>query len=386
MMALSPGTSIIGGVDRLTHWLRIQHMTLRAAIIGPGRIASTYDDEVTHKHPREFFQGEHRHPGLYTIHPVNHAESCRTTPGFELVAVAGRGRERLDVFGNRWGVPAFDDVARMLHETRPDVVSICTRSPDKAALTIAVAQAGTGVRAIIVEKAMATSMAEADAMIAACDNAGIDLVVNHPYRFSPMARETRQLVVAGEIGTVGTVSGWSRGGTIHGGTHTFDLLRFLGGDLAEVTAWSEDDASLTDHGVSAMVRFASGATGFVSLERNAVPGFDIRGSTGAIEISPVVGEAWITRISPLDPGSTRGYPMVGKREPFGGAVHEMSPTQRLLGDVRDALSGGGPVLSTGRDGAAALEAGIAALISAHEGRAVSLPLSPELRTVTIPNR
>ena len=69
---------------------------LRAAIIGPGRIASTYDDEVTHPRSRDFFQGEHRHPGLYTIHPVNHAEAYRTTSGYDLVAVAGRGRERLD--------------------------------------------------------------------------------------------------------------------------------------------------------------------------------------------------------------------------------------------------------------------------------------------------
>ena len=190
---------------------------LRAAIIGPGRIASTYDVEVTRPRPRDFFQGEHRHPGLYTIHPVNHTEAYRTTPGYDLVAVAGRGRERLDAFADRWGVPAFDDVERMLREARPDVVSICTQSADKAALTVAVATANAGVRAIVVEKAMATSMAEADAMIAACDAAGILLVVNHPYRFSPMAREARQRLDAGGIGALGTLSGWSRGGTIHGG-------------------------------------------------------------------------------------------------------------------------------------------------------------------------
>ena len=359
---------------------------LRSAIVGPGRIASTYDDEVTSKRPRDFFQGDHRHPGLYTIHPVNHAGAYRATPGFELVAVVGRGRERLGAFAARWDVPAFDDVARMLRETRPDVVSICTQSPEKAALTVSVAQASAGVRAIVVEKAMATSMAEADAMVAACEAASILLVVNHPYRFSPMAREARALVDAGAIGTVGTLSGWSRGGTIHGGTHIFDLLRFLGGDLAEIMARSEGDTSLSDHGVSAMVRFASGATGFVSLQRDAAPGVDVRGSRGRIDLSTVVGDGWITRLEPLEPDSPRAYPMLGRREPFGTGVHEMSPTQRLLAEVRDALVEGTPVCSTGRDGAAALEACIGALISAHEGCAIALPLAPELRNIVIPNR
>lgn len=359
---------------------------LRAAIIGAGRIASTYDDEVVNKLPREFFQGEHRHPGLYTVHPVNHAEAYRTTPGYELVAVAGRGEDRLRQFQERWNVPGYDDVERMLTETRPDVVSICSQSAEKAALTTAVARAKSGVRAIIVEKAMATSMAETDAMIAACAEAGIELIVNHPYRFSPMVREARDLIDAGEIGEIGTLSGWSRGGVIHGGTHTFDLLRFFGGDIAEITAWGEGSDDWSDRGASAMVRYASGAVGFVSLERNAMAGFDIRGATGMIELTAHVGEAWLVQIAPLDPEAKRAYPMVGKRTPIGAAPHELSTTQRLLAEVRDAVVDGVPAVSTGHDGAAALEAGIATLISARERQPVSLPLAPELRDISIANR
>lgn len=360
---------------------------LRAAIIGAGRIASTYDDEVKNPRPREYFQGERRHPGLYTIHPVNHAEAYRTTPGLDLVAVVGRGRERLDAFRDRWQVNAFDDLETMLAETRPDVVSVCTQSAEKAKVTKRIAQADAGVRAIIVEKAMATSVAETDAMIAACEKAGITLVVNHPYRFSPMAHEAREVIESGELGEIGTLSGWSRGGTIHGGTHTFDLLRFFGGDIAEVAAWGEDArAEWADRGVSAMVRFASGATGFVSLERNAVPGFDIRCASGAITLSALVGDAWILRMTQLDPGSTRPYPMIAEREPLGATPHDLSTTQRLLVDVREHLLAGTPVLSTGKDGRAALEAGIASLISARERRAISLPLKGELRDVSIPNR
>jgi predicted dehydrogenase len=171
---------------------------LRAAIIGPGRIASTYDDEVPVKRPPEFFIGPMRHSGVYTVHPTNHAGAYLTSEGYELVAFAGRSQERIDAFAARWNVAPFNDAGEMLARVKPDVVSICTQSAEKAELTIAAAE--TGVRAIIVEKAMATSMAEADAMIAACEKAGALLVVNHPNRFSPMNRAAKAMIDAGDIG------------------------------------------------------------------------------------------------------------------------------------------------------------------------------------------
>jgi predicted dehydrogenase len=358
--------------------------TLRAAIIGPGRIASTYDDEVTHPKPASFFQGEHRHAGLYTIHPINHANAYLTTPGYELVAVAGRGKERLDAFAQRWGVTPYANAEQMLAEAKPDVVSICTQSAEKAALTIAAAKAG--VKAIIVEKAMATSVAEADAMIAACDEAGALLVIDHPWRFSPMAREAKRRLDDGEIGALGTVAGWSRGGMLHGGTHTLDMLRFFGGDITEVVAWGPVADEWTDRNADGMVRFASGITGFFALAHDAFAGFDLRGSSGQISFSTAVGDASIVRAELLEPASKRAYPLTSTREPIADAVIDMSTTQRVIAETRDALLDGGPIISSGRDGAATLEACIAALISAKEGRAIKLPLADADRAVVIPNR
>jgi predicted dehydrogenase len=360
--------------------------TLRAAIVGPGRIASTYDDEVPVHREAAFFAGANRHPGLYTVHPINHAEAYRTTEGYDLVAVAGRGSERLAAFRQRWGVPGYTDLTRMLDEQQPDVVSVCTQSADKAAVTCAIAAHGGSVRVIIVEKAMATSVAETDRMIAACEAAGIDLVVNHPYRFSAQVRDAKRTIEAGEIGPLGTVAGWSGGGAIHGGTHVFDLLRYVGGDIAEVIATGPEQAEWKDGPASGTLRFASGVIGFFSLERAAMAGFDFRGANGQLIVSTIVGESWIARTSLLDPASTRKYPQVAQREPFHPDPPERSTTQHLLLDVQERLWQGTPVISSGRDGAAALEAGIAALISARGKRPVSLPLTSEEREIVIPNR
>lgn len=356
--------------------------TLRAAIIGPGRIASTYDDEVAVKRPPEFFAGEHRHSGIYTVHPTNHAEAYAQTPGFELVAFAGRGPDNIAAFEQRWGVKSFNDAAEMLDATKPDVVSITTQSKEKAELTILAAN--LGARVIIVEKAMATSMAEADAMIEAAEAAGALLIVNHPNRFSLMNRAGKALVDAGEIGTVATVSSFSRGGMIHVGTHTFDMLRYFGGEIAEVSAWGPVEDEWSDRSADGWVRFESGATGFFSHNGKASPALEIRGDAGLVSLSAALGESWIMRTRLLDEGK-RAYPYIGTREPID-VSHTISTTCRLFEEVRDAYLNGGPVIASGRDGAAALEAGIAALLSAKRGERVALPLTGDDRTVSIPNR
>jgi len=354
---------------------------LRAAIIGPGRIASTYDDEVPVKRPPEFFTGPYRHSGVYTVHPTNHAEAYQQSPGYELVAFAGRSAEKSALFERRWGVKGYSDVSTMLAEAKPDVVSITTQSKEKADLTILAAQ--SGAKAIIVEKAMATSMAEADAMIAAAEANGVLLIVNHPNRFSPMNRAGKDLVDAGEIGEVGVVSAFSRGGMIHVGTHTFDMLRYFGGDIIEVSAWGPVEDAWSDRPADGWVRFANGKTGFFSHNHNATSSYEIRGDSGLVSLSAATGESWIMRTRLLD--EIRGYPHVGSREPIE-VTHSISTTRRLFDEVRAALLDGDPIVSSGRDGAAALEAGIAALISAKEGRRIALPLAGEHRNVSVPNR
>ncbi|MGI8856466.1 MAG: Gfo/Idh/MocA family protein [Thermomicrobiales bacterium] len=356
--------------------------TLRAAIIGTGRIGSTYDDEVVDRRDPASFRGAERHVGLYTVLPVNHAGAYRTTAGFDLIAAANRGAEKLRAFGDRWGVRAlYEDYRAMLREERPDVVSVCTRSPEKAAIVVAAAEAGA--RAIIVEKAMATSMAEADVMLAACERHNVLLAVNHPYRFSPLCRAAKAQIDDGTIGTPGTVSAFAVGGMLHVGTHTFDLLRFWAGDVVEVTARMPDYAPEQDLPATGTLRFASGVDGFFDHVHRVQPGYEARGTTGQVAISALVGDGWLSRIEPFAAGA-RHYPSRLRVEPIEGGPHTISPTQRLLTELHATLTTGVPFLSTGRDGAAALELGLACFLSHLAGGPVRLPLQD--RTFRVPNR
>lgn len=358
--------------------------TYRAAIIGVGRIGNSYDDEIVERQPATYYQGENRHAGLYVILPVNHAEAYQSTPGFSLVAAANRSREKLNAFGERRGVKAlYTDFRQLLREEQPDVVSVCTQSPAKAEITIAAAEAR--VKAIVVEKALATSMAEADAMLAACERNGVLLAVNHPNRFSPLVRKSKELIEAGALGELTGVTIHAGGGMLHIGTHMFDLMRYWAGDAVELYAQVPNYAPEQDLPAVGLVRFANGMTGLFDHTHRDQQGMEVRGRNGAIAISSMVGDGWLSQFEPTLPATVkRQYPHRLTVQPLVSSPHTLSPTQRLLAELYTSLHTGAPFISTGRDGAAALELGLACYASHLAGKPVALPLAD--RTLRVPNR
>jgi predicted dehydrogenase len=346
----------------------------RAAIIGTGRMGHTYDDEVTERRPPSYYQGENRHTGLYVIGPVNHAESYQTTPGFDLISASNRSQEKLDDFGARRGVKAlYIDFREMLRQEQPDVVSVCSQSPEKADITIAAAEAG--VKAIVVEKAMATSMAEADAMTDACERNGVLLVVNHPYRFSPIVREAKQRVDEGAIGEVTNVTVHAGGGMLHIGTHTFDMMGFFAGNAAEVDARVPDYAAGKDLPAAGLIRFAAGVTGLFDHTHRVQQTIEVRGKNGYLTFSGMVGDGWLYEVEPeYSESAKRKSPNRLRPVPIEGQPHDMSTTQRMLAELHTTLSTGAPFISTARDGAAALELGLACYASHLASGPVQIPL------------
>jgi hypothetical protein len=71
-------------------------------------------------------------------------------------------------------------------------------------------------------------------------------------------------------------------------------------------------------------------------------------------------------------------------QPIVSDAHTLSMTQRLLHELAHSLRTGAPFISTGRDGAAALELGLACFASHLASGAVTLPLVD--RTLRVPNR
>ena len=131
--------------------------TYRAAILGLGRMGNTIDDEIP---PSRAFMLPYGLPG-----------ACQTLERLDLVAGCDLLPEKRAAFSERWGVPAvYEDLDEMIAKEQPDLVAICTRADVHSELAVRVANAG--VPMMYLEKAIACSPREADAVLTACQAHG----------------------------------------------------------------------------------------------------------------------------------------------------------------------------------------------------------------------
>jgi predicted dehydrogenase len=113
----------------------------------------------------------------------SHAKAYHGIPGFELVGLVDKfpgNRSRLAA--ELGGVPEYDDYDAALAAARPDCVAICTYPDTHAALTLKAFAAGAHV---FVEKPVATTVAEAEHVVAEAKRAGRKLVIGYILRHHP---------------------------------------------------------------------------------------------------------------------------------------------------------------------------------------------------------
>ncbi|MBN1641054.1 MAG: Gfo/Idh/MocA family oxidoreductase [Anaerolineae bacterium] len=353
----------------------VRQAVYRVAVVGCGRIGSEWDADP--------------HPAF----PLTHAGAFAVHPRTQLVAGVNRGQERLEAFGRKWGVKAlYHDHRAMLVEQRPDIVCIATHPEQHGEQVIAAAEAG--VKGILCEKPIALSLAETDAMLAACRRAGTALVVNHSRRWSPVFHQARDLVAQGAIGTLLTVVGvcqgikpspaWrsdEEGPLLHDATHTFDMFRFFGGEVAWVlgTAVRRQRPYRVEDESMAILQFESGVSGIAIVnELTEYARFDIelQGTHGAIVLSLAGNSVWTSVPSPrMGRERERGFEWQDLvRGPFP-PVPQRSTIALAAGELVSCLDGDVTPTSSGEDGRAALEIVMAIYESQRRGNVrVALPL------------
>jgi len=166
--------------------------------------------------------------------------------GDELVAVANHRAESAEAFAERHGIARVTtDWEELVRDPEIDAAVVSTPNALHAPQTIALLEAG---KHVLVEKPMATSVAECDAMIAVSRASGAKLMVAHCWRFHDDVRAMRERIASGELGEVvktrgyGVHAGWGPSGwfaerALAGGgalpdmgVHAIDTVRFLLGD------------------------------------------------------------------------------------------------------------------------------------------------------------
>lgn len=227
----------------------------------------------------------------------------------KLVAVCDLVPEKAKKIATEFSVLAFTDMHEMMRTADVDVVVVLTESGKHAEHVVALAQYG---KHVVVEKPMALTLEDADAMISACDNAGAKLFVVKQNRFNVPVVKLRQALEAGRFGklVMGTVrvrwcrpqsyydqDKWRGTWAMDGGvltnqaSHHVDLLEWMMGDVESVFAMSTTALANIEAEDTAVVtlRFKNGALGVIEATTAVRPkdlegSISILGEGGTVEI------------------------------------------------------------------------------------------------------
>jgi len=188
---------------------------LNAAVVGLGSIGQGYDYESADDDC-----------------VLTHAKAYSLHPRFNLVAGVDPDPVNRERFTRKYGTPAFSDVESMLSACRVDVISLCTPTSTHRAefRKLFVGKPA----AIICEKPIATSIAEAREMLSLASKQDCALLVNYMRRFEPGTRALAEAISGGKFGSIYKGTVWYSKGLLNNGSHFIDLLCFMLGHDCEV--------------------------------------------------------------------------------------------------------------------------------------------------------
>lgn len=174
---------------------------------------------------------------------LRHVEAARRL-GMDVCGAADVSPAALQAVHNQHYVAAaaacFTDAFEMLAKVKPEALVIATTAPTHALFVLAAAE--VGVRYVLCEKPLATSLAEADAMLAACERAGTRLAVNHQMRYMAQYTQVKALIDTEELGPLASILvAGSNFGLAMNASHYFEMFRYISGkSVSGVQAWLED--------------------------------------------------------------------------------------------------------------------------------------------------
>ena len=323
-----------------------------------------------------------------------HSRAYAAMPDVELVAGADISPEALARFRDEFGITeehTYADYVDMLENERLDLISIVSLHHQHAEMTVKAAEYQP--KAILCEKPIAVSLAEADAMIAACEAAGTRLIIGHQRRYNAQYVAAYQALHEGAIGDLVSIEthGHPFSSLLVDGTHTTDLARWYADEAPIAWVMGQVDWTEARNGWGTRVEnaalfmygFENGVRGLHTCGGAPVPGSDQRAVlwpevTGPnyhwLQLRGTEGELWI-----WGDKATEGIPWVrlvrgGKAEALPipelpGTAHE-----RLIRDMIDCTVSGACHTLDATSARATLEVLMAAYESSRRRGMVMLPL------------
>ncbi len=344
---------------------------------------------------------------------TTHADALETIPGARLVGAFDAIQDVVRSFAIRHGVRPYASLDEALGDPDVDIVTVCTPHPTHARIAVQAASSG---RHVLVEKPLASSLADCDAMIEASARAGVRLgVVSQRRWYEPVLR-VREAIEQGKIGDPilatatllgwrdedyyrmaswrGTWSGEGGGVMVNQASHHLDLLRWLMGPVEEVFGYwanlNHPYIEVEDTAI-AVLRFASGALGQILLSNSQRPGLygriHVHGRNGSsVGVQTETGSSFVAGVtSRVEPAFTDVWTIPGESglldqwqqedRARAEAIDPMTHYHRLqIADFVDAIANGRRPLVTGEDGRNAVELFTAVYESQRSSTPIRLPI------------
>jgi predicted dehydrogenase len=327
----------------------------------------------------------------------------RFIPEAEVVAVYARNAERAAAFATRHGIAQhFTSLDEIINESDCDVIDVCLPNFLHAGAVIKAANAG---KHVIIEKPLAMTLEEADAMIEACHANNRKLMYAEELCFAPKYERARKLVNEGAVGEIyqlrqaekhsGPHSDWfydinqAGGGVLMDmGCHALGWFRWMLPDRKPLSVYATMSTVLhtgrtrgEDNSII-IVEFENGVTCIAEDSWAKHGGMDDRceiyGTGGVIYADLFQGNAALTYsekgygYAMEKAGSTQGWSFTVFEEAFNqGYPQELKHFIECVREDRQPLV-------TGADGRAVLELIYAAYESARTGRKVALPFAAKV--------
>ncbi len=358
---------------------------LKTAIIGPGKVAHL------------------------------HAKALQNLAESEFAAVCGRNPTKTGEFARQYGVEAFPDINTMA-SSGVEAVVICTPHPFHRDYAVQAARAGMHV---LVEKPLASTLADCDAMIQAANESNVQLGTISQRRFYRPAQRIRQAIDDGKIGRpiLGTVNiyGWrdeayyrsdpwrgswemeGGGVLVNQAPHQLDILQWYMGPVEEVFGfWSNENhpyIEVEDTAV-AVLKFRNGGLGSIVVSNSQNPALYgkvcVHGENGAsIGVQTDGGQMFIAGVhTEVDPPYNDVWTVPGeehllevwKQEDsnFFRSVDALTYyMERQLEDFLRAIINSKKPLIDGEEGRKTVEIFTAIYRSNRDRTSVRFPLVPE---------
>jgi predicted dehydrogenase len=347
---------------------------------------------------------------------ILHARAIMEIPGATLSGICSRTVERAREFASEYGTSGYDDVSRMVANESLDLVVICTPHPNHLIPARDALEAGAHV---LVEKPLASTLQDCDAMLDISRKTGRHLGVISQRRWYPPVVRVKEAIDQGKLGkpVLATVNmlGWrdeqyyqsdpwrgkwdleGGGVMVNQAPHQLDLLCWLMGPIEEVYGhWANlnhpyievEDTAL------AIVKFRSGALGNIVLSNSQKPGIygkvQVHGDNGASAGAQTEGGSmFIAGMAPItEPAVNDLWTIPGEehllkefnaqdRQLFDNVDPMVYFIQKQIEEYLDALENKRTPMVSGEEGRQTVELFTAIYRSTRDNLPVKFPLNPE---------